>query len=346
MVRTGRGLLVVAALAAAALAPAPAGAATARVASAQASVPSALSNRLPLERLVFSRPVRASALAPLVLSPALPTAWRQIAPNAVQAVATEALAPGVTYRIPTATGVSCTTRCVLTGVRDTSVPVATDLVWEDQLLAQLGYLPVAFTPAAPQATPSAAVAGAFTWAYPALPGALRAQWGVGDDNVVLQGALMAFQLASGLPTTGQADPATWADLLQAANAGTRDPGPYDYVYVSMALPETLTLYVAGRATFHTPVNTGISVSPTAPGTYPVYLRYLTQTMSGTNPDGSHYSDPGIPDVSYFHGGDALHGFIRASYGFPQSLGCVEMPFAAAKAVYPHTPIGTLVTVAS
>jgi lipoprotein-anchoring transpeptidase ErfK/SrfK len=49
-------------------------------------------------------------------------------------------------------------------------------------------------------------------------------------------------------------------------------------------------------------------------------------------------------VSYFNGGDALHGFIRASYGWPQSLGCVEMPFASAKTVFPYTPIGTLVTV--
>ncbi|HET8989740.1 MAG TPA: L,D-transpeptidase family protein [Acidimicrobiales bacterium] len=328
------------------LAPTSAGAAAPRTASAQATVPSALSNRLPLERLVFSRPVLAAELPALALTPALPTAWRQIAPNAVQAVATEVLAPGVTYRVPTPSGVTCTTRCTFTGVRTTSVAVATDLVWEDQLLAQLGYLPVTFTPAAPQATPSAAVAGVFTWAYPALPSALRAQWAVGSDNVVLQGALMSFQLQSGLPTTGQADPATWAALVQAANANTTDPNPYDYVYVSMALPETLTLYVGGRATFHTLVNTGIPVSPTAPGTYPVYLRYLSQTMSGTNPNGSHYSDPGIPDVSYFHGGDALHGFIRASYGFPQSLGCVEMPFAAAKTLYPHTPIGTLVTVAS
>jgi hypothetical protein len=78
----------------------------------------------------------------------------------------------------------------------------------------------------------------------------------------------------------------------------------------------------------------------------VYLRYTTQTMSGTNPDGSHYSDPGIPWVSYFNGGDALHGFIRYSYGYPQSLGCVEMPFASAKTVWPSTPIGTLVTVLS
>ncbi len=344
MARVARGFVVVAALAALALAPTGAGASAPRLASAQATVPSALSNRLPLERLVFSHPVAATALPPLVLSPALPTAWRQVAPNAVQAVATEVLAPGVTYRIPAPTGISCTARCVFTGVRDTSVAVATDVVWEDQLLAQLGYLPVTFTPAAPQATPSAAVGGVFTWAYPSLPTVLRAQWGVGSDNVVLQGALMAFQLQSGLATTGQADPTTWADLVQAANAGTTDPHPYDFVHVSMALPETLTLYVAGRAVFHTPVNTGIPASPTAPGTYPVYLRYLSQTMSGTNPNGTHYSDPGIPDVSYFHGGDALHGFIRASYGFPQSLGCVEMPFSAAKTVFPHTPIGTLVTV--
>jgi lipoprotein-anchoring transpeptidase ErfK/SrfK len=67
-------------------------------------------------------------------------------------------------------------------------------------------------------------------------------------------------------------------------------------------------------------------------------------MSGTNPDGSTYSDPGIPWVSYFNGGDALHGFIRASYGFPQSLGCVEMPYATAGEVFPYTPIGTIVHV--
>jgi lipoprotein-anchoring transpeptidase ErfK/SrfK len=68
-------------------------------------------------------------------------------------------------------------------------------------------------------------------------------------------------------------------------------------------------------------------------------------MSGTNPDGSKYKDPGIPWVSYFNGGDALHGFVRGSYGYPQSDGCVEMPPANSAVVYPLTPIGTLVTVA-
>ena len=60
-------------------------------------------------------------------------------------------------------------------------------------------------------------------------------------------------------------------------------------------------------------------------------------MSGTNPDGSHYNDPGIRWISYFHGGDALHAFNRASFGTPQSLGCVELPLdAAARVVALHT----------
>ena len=53
------------------------------------------------------------------------------------------------------------------------------------------------------------------------------------------------------------------------------------------------------------------------------------TMSGTNPDGSHYVDPGIQWVSYFNGGDALHGFVRGSYGFPRAT--------AASRCRSHTP---------
>ncbi len=106
----------------------------------------------------------------------------------------------------------------------------------------------------------------------------------------------------------------------------------------------MTLWRDGVNIFATLAKTGIQAAPTQLGTWPVYLRFVTTTMSGTNPDGSTYSDPGIPWVSYFNGGDALHGFLRASYGYPQSLGCVEMPYSAAEAFYPYTPIGTLVTV--
>ena len=33
---------------------------------------------------------------------------------------------------------------------------------------------------------------------------------------------------------------------------------------------------------------------------------------GTNPDGSHYDDPGIRYISYFHDGEAIHAFNRAA----------------------------------
>ena len=92
-----------------------------------------------------------------------------------------------------------------------------------------------------------------------------------------------------------------------------------------SLPQTLTLWHDGRVILRTPVNTGIASRPTDLGTFPVYLHLTETTMAGTNPDGSHYNDPGVPWVNYFSGGDAVHGFSRGSYGWPQSVGCVEVP---------------------
>jgi len=49
-------------------------------------------------------------------------------------------------------------------------------------------------------------------------------------------------------------------------------------------------------------------------------------------------------VAYFNGGDALHYMPRASYGDPQSLGCVELPLAGASAAWPYMTLGSIVTV--
>ena len=186
--------------------------------------------------------------------------------------------------------------------------------------------------------------GSFVWRYKGLTGPIRSLWKVGTNNVVLQGAVMNFQALHGLAWNGGLNTATWDAIVEAAVKQQYDPTSYDYVTVDQQQPEKLRLYVAGRHIYTSFVNTGISSAPTQSGTYPVYLRYTVTTMSGTLPGGGTYHDPGIPWVSYFHGGDALHGFLRSQYGYPQSLGCVEMPFANAKVVWPYTPIGTLVTV--
>jgi lipoprotein-anchoring transpeptidase ErfK/SrfK len=90
-------------------------------------------------------------------------------------------------------------------------------------------------------------------------------------------------------------------------------------------------------------NTGTADAPTPVGTFPVYEKLPFQVMRGTNPDGSHYADP-VRWVSYFNGGSAVHYFQRRSYGYRQSVGCVELPYAAARQSYTELPYGTLVTV--
>lgn len=307
------------------------------------SVTTTITASMPILRLHFNAPVRANAMPRLTIRPALATKWQQIGARDLQAVATGAVRPLVQYTIVAPTALRCATRCSFTAVRDYRTNVTTNVLWEEQLLATLKYLPLTFTANATSSDAAVESPGTFTWAYPSLPARLASQWRVGVDNVLVKGALMAFQNVHQLPTTGVADPTTWNRLVAAVHQGQVDPNPYEYVDVSEASPEVLTLYVNGAAKFHTLVNTGVPGAVTELGTYPVYYRYTYQIMRGTNLDGSHYADP-VSWVSYFHGGDALHQFYRYSYGSPQSLGCVEMVMAAAKYLWPFTPIGTLVTV--
>jgi len=285
------------------------------------------------------------------LSPAVPGNWSALSADELQFVADGPLVPGSseTLTIPGgAGGLVAADGQHLASTVTVHFSVAPGSVLRlQQLLAQLGYLPVSFTPATQPTSPQQEAdpqQGTFSWRWANQPTSLTSQWVPGTYGVITRGAVMSFETQHGLSTTGEAGPQTWTDLLQAAAAGASDPQPYGYVVVSKALPETATVYQNGSVAYSTLVNTGIPSTPTATGTFPVYERFQVTTMSGTNPTGSHYTDPGIPWVSYFNGGDALHGFIRASYGFPQSLGCVEMPFANAAVVWPMTPIGTLVTV--
>ena len=322
------------------------GASAATALRVTSTVPMSLSSALPLARLHFSHSVTASHLPPLVTSPQVATRWEQVGAEDVEAVAVGHLIPSMRIALRLPTQATCATRCTFAALRTHVATVGSSLTLEDQLLAELHYLPVTFTPSTATSDPTQPTGGVFTWSGHGLPTSLASMWSVGTSNIVLTGALMHFQEVHGLATTGVADAMTWSSLERAVAAHNVDPAPYEYVFVTENSPETLTLYVNGHVKYRTLVNTGISVAPTETGTYPVYLRYTSTTMSGTNPDGSHYSDPGIPWVSYFHGGDALHGYIRASYGFPQSLGCVEMPYANAGVVWPWTPIGTLVTVSA
>lgn len=309
-------------------------------------------------RLNFSRPVsKALGSHRPVVSPATPGHWRTLSSHAIEFVP-----DGYGYGLGAKVSIAMPTGVHLVGGQRGSgsdgaswtVPGGSPVRLQ-QLLAMLGYLPLRFHYAggagaglSAAAQENAAVSppsGTFSWRYANTPAALKSFWKVGASGVMMQGALMAFETDHGITADGQPGPLVWKSLIAAVLAGKHSSSGYSFVDVNVA-SQSLSLWHSGRTVISsTPVNTGIASAPTATGTYPVFEHLASTTMSGTNPDGSTYHDPGIPYVSYFNGGDALHGFTRASYGSPQSLGCVEMPFSVAGQVYPYTPIGTLVHVA-
>jgi len=301
--------------------------------------------------VTFSTPLAANSPMP-TLAPSIPGTWEAASATELEFISSEPLAPGAseTLTIPGGQGGMLSAQGKSLAASDTvGFTVAQGSVLRlQQLLAELGYLPVMFYPTTQPTSPAQEAdvqQGTFAWRWANQPVSLTSLWSPGTYNEMTKAAVMAFEDQHGLKTDGESGPAVWTALLQAAAAGQSDDHAYPYVYVTEDLPETVTVYQNGSVTYTTLANTGVSAVPTQQGTFAVYERFLTTTMSGTNPDGSKYVDPGIPWVSYFNGGDALHGYVRGSYGFPQSDGCVEMPPANAEVVYPQTPIGTLVTVA-
>jgi len=304
--------------------------------------------------LTFSKTVQqALGTARPPVSPATPGAWQEVNSHTIEFTPRSygyGLGATVTVALPGGVRLIGGQPVASSSSAAWKVPPGSTLRLQ-QLLAQLGYLPLSFdstrsVPSTPEAQETAAIhppPGRFTWKYPNVPGALRGFWSQGASGVMTRGALMAFENDHGLTADGIAGAAVWRSLINAAISGKASSFGYSFVTVSLS-SQSLNLWHDGRTIVTTPVNTGISSRPTASGTYPVYEHLSVTTMSGTNPDGSTYNDPGIQYVSYFNGGDALHAFTRAQYGFPQSLGCVEMALGPAGQVWPYTPIGTLVHV--
>ncbi|HXL94347.1 MAG TPA: Ig-like domain-containing protein [Streptosporangiaceae bacterium] len=229
----------------------------------------------------------------------------------------------------------------------------------DQLLSQLGYIPLSWTPTSPSGQipaddPSAQLAAAYqppagTFTFNSgYPKALTSMWSTGTSSEIIIGAIRTFEYDQNLTMDGDAGHQVWAHLLTAITKGQKNQHGYTYVWVTQAGTEHLDLYHNGHLAITSVVNTGIAAANTQDGTYPVYLRYTVTQMQGLNPDGTPYNDT-VYWVSYFNGGDAVHAFPRGGYGWYQSLGCVELPYngsgpGVAENVWNLITYGTLVTV--
>jgi hypothetical protein len=305
--------------------------------------------------VTYSGPVTAAIPLP-VLTPRIPGTWHTAGDTAVFTPQTGwTQDTHVKITIPAPAGTTTTTAAVSTNFT-TGHYSARRL---DQLLDQLGYLPLTWTPDTPagqipaddpRAQLAAAYqppAGIFTF-NSGYPAALTSMWSPGTSNQIITGAIRTFEYDQDLTMDGDPGSHVWDHLLTAITKNQHSTHGYTYVWVTQAGTEHLDLYHNGHLTITTPINTGIPAANTQDGTFPVYLRYTVTQMKGLNPDGTPYNDT-VYWASYFNGGDAVHAFPRPGYGYYQSLGCVELPYngsgpGVAENVYNLITYGTLVTV--
>jgi hypothetical protein len=301
--------------------------------------------------VTYSGPIAKSTPMP-TLSPSIAGSWRVSKDKAIftpQVGFTEGTRVTVNIPPPAATATTAATSFSFTTGHYSVLRL-------EQLLSQLGYIPLAWTATdssgdIPATDPSAQLAAAYdppsgTFTFDSgYPAALTSQWSVGSDNEIIDGAVRTFEYDHNLTMNGDAGRKVWSPLLTAIAKGERNQHGYTYVWVTQRGSEHLVLYHNGHVAIRSAVNTGIAASSTADGTFPVYLRYTVTQMIGNNPDGTPYDDT-VYWVSYFNGGDAVHAFPRASYGWYQSLGCVELPSygSTAEDVWNLITYGTLVTV--
>jgi len=312
--------------------------------------------------IAFSSPIASDSPDP-TLQPSVPGSWNAQGDDLVFTPAT-GFAPSsqVTVDVPSGpNGVRGVSGGLLTSSVSAQFTTSSySLLRLAEIFAQLGYLPMTWSGQeagtnrmqyseeeyGQNQTETALAydppAGSFSW-EPGYPSMLQSMWTSDGNNVLVRGAVMAFQSEHHMLITGNLSGGLWQAVFQAAEQDQMNTNGYTYAIANKDLPETLTIWHNGRQVMQSLANTGIPVSPTVDGTFPVYERFVFQIMRGVNPDGSAYADP-VSFVSYFNGGDAVHYFPRGSYGWQQSLGCVELPYSSAEEAYPYLTYGSLVTV--
>jgi peptidoglycan hydrolase-like protein with peptidoglycan-binding domain len=302
-------------------------------------------------KLTFSAPFILKSVHPS-LSPPVAGSWVQPSPSTLEYDLAAPLVPSSTEIVSIPGGshgmVAIDGGRLASNTSITFTVADGDTTRLQQLLAELNFLPLSFTPSGSTPAPQDMALpqpGSFSWRWASLPTELTSQWTPGTAGEITKAAVEAFENQNGLGVDGLAGPAVWSALLKDVATQKVDSVPYVYVLVSKVIPENLTLYNDGSPEYtNIPVNSGAPGADTTDGTYAVFEHVVSSVMKGTNPDGTKYDDPDVPWASYFNGGDALHGFVRAHYGYPQSNGCIEMSVADAAMLWPLTPIGTLVTI--
>jgi len=116
---------------------------------------------------------------------------------------------------------------------------------------------------------------------------------------------------------------------------TPSPGGEKWIDVNLST-QTLIAYEGSTPVLQTLISSGVPAHPSPVGTFYIYLKLISQDMSGPG-----YYLPDVPYVMYFYDGYAIHGtYWHSSFGQPMSHGCINLPIPEAGWLYEWTPMGT------
>jgi len=116
-------------------------------------------------------------------------------------------------------------------------------------------------------------------------------------------------------------------------------GPDEKWVVINLTQQTVVAYEGDKPVFATLTSTGKGTTPTITGTYRVYRKVISHTMSGgtSDADKDPYTLDEVPWSMYFTQGYALHGaYWHDQFGAVRSHGCVNLSPADAKFLFSWT----------
>jgi lipoprotein-anchoring transpeptidase ErfK/SrfK len=155
--------------------------------------------------------------------------------------------------------------------------------------------------------------------------------------------LVWYQLINDRSAQTYFAPASAIRLIPAAELAPLSPLVTDKRIVINTTRETITAYENNRAVFTTRISSGVSFGEgkdfrTPLGDYVIYRKRPSRHMAaGDGAADDAYDLPGVPWVSYFNGGIALHGtYWHNDYGHAWSHGCINMLSQDAKWFYRWT----------
>ena len=116
---------------------------------------------------------------------------------------------------------------------------------------------------------------------------------------------------------------------------TPSPSADKWIDVNLST-QTLLAYQGSTPVLQTLISSGTIQHPSPVGTYYVYLKLISQDMSGPG-----YYLPDVPYVMYFYSGYAIHGtYWHSNFGQPMSHGCINLPIPEAGWIYEWALMGT------